>query len=211
MTLWQSLTAVSGTNRYCPWMPRSESSGPVAVMDIRFAAAAGAREYASKTPTDQPKDRPPVAMSSSSARQSCVPPSPPVRNQLAGQRQIANDGADAARRTWGTETVDGDGGAARGAPSGARSIHRSDRHTGGPSPLSSTAERVGVWPDIVKAPVMRPVALGHRGVVERRLPPVCPGRGVDGKIHASVASSRRLEGGPLILANRDYPLAAAIP
>jgi hypothetical protein len=42
-----------------------------------------------------------------------------------------------------------------------------------PSPLGNPVEWVGVWQDGVKAPAMRPVALGRRGV-ERRLPPVLP-------------------------------------
>jgi hypothetical protein len=42
MTLWQSLAGRSAsTNRYCPYMPRADSSGPVAVIVMRFCAVAG--------------------------------------------------------------------------------------------------------------------------------------------------------------------------
>ena len=71
-------------------------------------------KYASKTPADQAGGSPPVTMSSSSARQSCVPP------------WVLRAGLHRAPDLF------------------------TDRHPGGRSPLSSPAERVGVWPDVVK-------------------------------------------------------------
>jgi hypothetical protein len=130
MTLWQLLAGRSAsTKRYCPYVPTADSSGPVAVIVIRFAAVAGAREICGDD-TGGPGLR--IAAGGDvvkpDARQYPLAASgPAVRNKLANRPPITKDGA--AGGAWG---IDSDIGAAHGAHRGARSIHRLDRHTVGP-------------------------------------------------------------------------------